>query len=453
MMNRGTLLVLSLAVVYPAILFSLVTVRPLWLDEVIQLAGTTSSNWHTLIQYVRQNPGGAPLGYFTQHWLISIAGFNILTARFVSVLAGAISMVLFVILARRLGMTLATVSIAACFWIVCPLLLRYSLEGRPYTQGLCFALAAILCQLRLSATGSVRWAVAFTICLSAAVYSQSFAVFACLGFSLYDARHASKRCRLLTIAAYIAAALLFMPWFIWAAFHWHKAIIQSQTGFQWRLSLILVVIKECAGDGYAAALPILVLASRRGWSISRRSAIDLRQSLVWIVLCSVALPLIIDAWFNYFFASRQLIYAIPFLLLLAADEVLFLWNTKRARIPCIAVLAIFAIGSIAKDHNYLSDKRENWQRLAAQIDQTIKDGCLILPAGDSGRLYSVFKADLVHRLCGRKILSHRVVLVKNSYTDSQSVQAIQVMLASSKFLRTAVDQVGFGEIDVYTPGK
>src|SRR5580700_11398289 len=73
---------------YVVILPLLIDIRPLWLDEVRQLGATVGSNWHDLVQHVLDEAGQVPLGYFVQHWLISLAGYSVLIARLPSLLAG-----------------------------------------------------------------------------------------------------------------------------------------------------------------------------------------------------------------------------------------------------------------------------------------------------------------------------------------------------------------------------
>lgn len=78
----------ALFVFYVAMLLMLIECRPLWLDEVIQLEGTSAGGWQGLVRHVLQNAGGAPLGYLGQQWLISIAGCSIWTASFCRWLRG-----------------------------------------------------------------------------------------------------------------------------------------------------------------------------------------------------------------------------------------------------------------------------------------------------------------------------------------------------------------------------
>lgn len=447
------IVVSSSVVIYLAGLFGLIGARPLWFDEAIQLTGTLASDWHSLIRDVTQTPGGMPLGYLSQYWIISAAGFSVWTARLASALAGALALALFIILARRFGMTSGTVVVAVCLWMVCPLLLRYSLEGRPYMQGLFFALAAVLCQLQLCRANSVRWALGLAVCLAAAAYSQPFAIFAPLGFSLCNARHERTKCRVLTCTAYATAGLLLIPWLLAAMPHWREAIAQTRTGFEWRFSLALALIRECVGDGYVAAVPALLLAAHNVWRARRSPSIDSRLAMVGAILSSVVLALIADAKFDYFFAIRQLIYGVPFLLLLMADEISALWAQRNARLPVAGLIILFLSASITKDYTYLTDKREDWNKLSTQMSKALGGGCILLPEGDSGKIYFLFRPEIAAHLCNSTVTARRVIMARHTYTDPRAARLAESELLARGLGRVSVETVGFAEVAVFTRGE
>ena len=391
-------------------LLALIDLKPLWLDEVLQLQGTRGGNWQTLVQHVLQNAGGAPLGYLGQQWLISIAGCSIWSARVLSVVAGAGSLALLVVVGKQLCMRRSTILVGAAFWAVCPLGVRYSLEGRPYMQALLFAMGAVAAQLELERTGKVRWAVVLAACLSAAVYSQPFAVFAPLGFAAWNAWQARRRLSYLVLTglAYAAAGLSFLPWLMVAHAHWRHAIAVGHGGFAWTPSLFAVLFRECVGDGYPAAVPVTILAAAGGYAMARRPFRDPRLPVLSAVLAGVVLGLVADAKFNYFFATRQVIYMVPFLLLLAAEGVMFLWASGRYRAAAAVAAAVFIAAAITKDYRNLTDRKEDWSRLSAHLSAAVQGGCILLPAGDEPGVYAVFRPQLAHyRLWPISAVCHR----------------------------------------------
>jgi uncharacterized membrane protein len=425
-------------------------VKPLWLDELIQLQGTAGT-WDALLQHVLQNAGGAPLGYLGQHWLISVAGVSIWTARVLSVLAGAGSLALLFILAKNLGLKPRTAGIAASFWIVCPLLFRYSLEGRPYMQALFFALAASIAQVKLSKTCGAGWALALAGCQSAAVYSQPFAAFAPLGFSLCNVWQSRKpKCAALTFAAYAVAGLSFLPWLIAAQSHWRDAIAHSQGGFVWSASLVLLLLRECVGDGYPAAIPILLLAAYGAREIVRNPLRDPRAPLAAAFVSTLVLALLADAKFNYFFAIRQVIYMAPFLLLIAAEGAAALWESSRYRVLGAILVVVFVGASAAKDYRHFADRNEDWNRLSAALSEAALGGCILVPASDNLGMYTMFRPGIAQQLCGADTSARRIVVPVHAYTEQQARQAAEAKLSAMGMTRLSVEEAGFGRVEVFT---
>jgi 4-amino-4-deoxy-L-arabinose transferase-like glycosyltransferase len=445
---RVTLLLLVAS--YLVILLGLVPVRPLWLDEVLQLTGTALNDWSKFIQHIVTTPGGVPLGYLSQHLLISTVGLNIWSARLVSVLAGTLGMMLFAVLAGKTGTSSASVIVSACLWMMCPLLLRYSLEARPYMQGLALAVAAVLCQLKLSSTGSAKWALALTACLGAAVYSQPFAIFAPIGYALFSLPLKPKKYQVLTCMAMGATVLLFLPWYLLTRHHWSAAIAQTQIGFVWKWSLASTLIKEFVGDGYAASVPALLLAGHCAWRTLRSPGIGSRAPIIGAILVGIALALTGDALFDYFFAIRQFLYVLPFLLLLVADEIVYLWSRGSfRRVLVICLVTLFAAASVTRDYRYLTDRHEDWNRFATKIAESLDGGCLLTPDKNDAELYSIFVPHIPARLCDSANMARRVIVARHAYTDPEAAQSAESGLLRSGFTLVSAQKVGFGEIDEF----
>lgn len=444
------LTLLLLVAGYLAILLGLIPVKPLWLDEVLQLTGTAVSDWGKFFQHVVATPGGAPLGYLSQHWLISAAGLNIWSARLVSVLAGTLGMMLFAVLARRTGLSPASVIVAVCLWMVCPLLLRYSLEARPYMQGLALAIAAVLCQQKLESTCSIKWALAEIACLGAAVYSQPLAIYAPVGYAVFSLPFKPRKYQVLTCATMVAAVFVFLPWYFLTRHHWSAAISQTQGGFELRGSLAFILIKECLGGGYAASVPALVLAGRRVWRTWRSPATGAQAPIIGAILLGVVLALTSDALFNYFYANRQFLYVLPFLLLLVADEIVYLWSRGGfRRVLMIALVLLFAAASVDKDYRYLSDSHEDWDGFAAKIAESLDGGCLLTPDKNDVELYSIFAPNISARVCNSAAMARRVILARHAYTDPQAGRSAESGLLRSGYTRVSTQKLGFGEIDEF----
>lgn len=427
----------------------LVSSRPLWLDEVIQLWATSGGSLGSLWERLFQNAGGAPLGYLEQYWLVSMAGVNVWTARLPSVMAGVGSVVLLAVVGRQLGLSRLTTLLGSALWALCPLCVRYSLEGRPYMQALLFALGAVAAHLQFGKTGKVRWALVLTGCLSAAVYSQPFAIFAPLGFSMCAVwwRREAKMVGL-TLGPYAVAGLSFLPWLMAARAHWHASIATGPGGFDWSTDLGLVLVRECMGDGYAAAVPAILLAGVCAFAAMRRPLEDRRVALLSAVVSTVVLALVADAAFDYFFAIRQVIYMAPFLLLLAAEGAGMAWERPRWRAMAVVLILIFAVGAMAKNYRHLTDRAEDWSRLAGQVSDAVGDGCILMPQSDSAALYTVFRPEIAQRLCD-STLSGRVVVPSHRYTDPRAARLAEDTVLAQGMVRVSSTTVGFGTVEVF----
>src|SRR4029077_8879975 len=121
-------------------------------------------------------------------------------------------------------------------WVICPLSLRYSLEGRPYMQAMFFAMLAVLSQVELCKTNKLVWAFLLAVCLGAAVYSQPYSLFGPLGYAVCSTwQRRDSKYFALTYSAYALAALPFVPWLVLVKDRWVHAIDSNHWRFDWHL--------------------------------------------------------------------------------------------------------------------------------------------------------------------------------------------------------------------------
>lgn len=433
---------------YLAILFLFISTKPLWLDELIQLQATSGTSFHQLLQHVVQNAGGVPLGYVVQHWFLSVLGTNPTSARLPSVLTGAGSLGIFLLMGRRLA--LRGRILAACLWVICPLTFRYSLEGRPYMQAMLLAMLAVLAQLRLRETCRAVWAILLAACLIATVYSQPYAVFGLLGFAVCNTwQHRGLKYFTLTCSAYALAGMAFLPWLLMAQASWVGAISHTHGGFQWNLALAGVVFRECVGDGYFAAVPIALLGVYGAHVCIRGSRHDPGMQLMAAIISSVVFALLADARFNYFFATRQVIYMVPFLLLLAAEGAATLW--ERHRSLTIVLVMAFSVASVTKDYHHLADHNENWDRLSTALIRGVDGGCILLPTEETpviAAIYRTFRPEISDRLCSSRLAPH-VIMPVHSYSDPAGVSLAVGALSARGMARVATERIGFARVETF----
>src|SRR5690242_10069270 len=85
------LLLRGLFLCYGIILLACLPTKPFWLDEVLQLIGTTTRSWQAMIFHVQHNRGAVPLGYLTQWPFVLAAGPSPFWARLPSAIFSVLS--------------------------------------------------------------------------------------------------------------------------------------------------------------------------------------------------------------------------------------------------------------------------------------------------------------------------------------------------------------------------
>ena len=123
-------------VLFAAIAIPLSAVRPLWLDEILQLIETRRPSTVAMVESLRQTPGAAPLGYILQRAFLRIGGYSRAVERLPAALFGAGAVFIVGVLGTKLGLRKGWQ--AAGIFAVFPMMLRYATESRVYSQALFF---------------------------------------------------------------------------------------------------------------------------------------------------------------------------------------------------------------------------------------------------------------------------------------------------------------------------
>ena len=178
----------------------------------------------------------------------------------------------------------------------------------------------------------------------------------------------------------------------------------------------MVFLRELAGDGYLCSIPLLILATAAFWSDCLQPGT--RWLLVTTAVAGLAGPILTDALFNYFFASRQFIFAIPSLVILASVGAYDLWRKGR-RVVTVALVTALTVGAAAKDYKQATQPVEDWQAAANAIARRLQpDGCfLAVPAGDLD-FYAFFRPALRSRACNPERYPAQVITATSPYTRS-----------------------------------
>ena len=381
-MRRERLWAASLCVVYAALLLWLMRLLPFWLDEVTQLVGTTQPTFRAFLAYHRYNAGGVPLGYLLQFWLIGTFGLGFVTARLPSAIASLLACLALAALGREAGIRNRTVLLAV--FMILPIQLRYAVEGRNYSHGLLFAIAATLCLVRLDRKPGIGRGLLYALAVAASFYSQGFAAFIQPGQVLSLALMRRWRSFAVACAALGLALLSFLPWYLWTRPGWQQTITALSLRFEASPHVILVLSREISGDGWAASLPLVAAAVYGALRMEHRIGLLLAGG----ILSGVVLGLAVDYRYHYFFAARQFIFVVPALVLLAEYALI---ESRRTVVWAAAVL-LFLGGALAKDFTYFSRPYEDVAAGARLLRETANEGpCLAFVPTDDPRLYALFE--------------------------------------------------------------
>jgi hypothetical protein len=215
----------------------------------------------------------------------------------------------------------------------------------------------------------------------------------------------------------------------------YAAIHPPTAFFSWRQIHPLMLLHDMTGGGYACAVPLLALAA---WAIYKTTEPDAQRLLYYTLLATLAGPILMDAAFNYFFAERQWLFAMPALLVLAATGMNHRFLAVAAQNgglspPQLAeprprgsgwqqllvwpLATAFLIGAVVKDFHQAITPRDDLAATADAIAAQLPSGACV-QAEPPGQIdfYLFFRPDLQSRVCKEGITAPEVMLVASSYT-------------------------------------
>jgi 4-amino-4-deoxy-L-arabinose transferase-like glycosyltransferase len=434
---------LPLIAAYAAILVWLAGLRPLWLDEVLQLVASTQPDARSVIRWVTYNPGGAPLGYLAQRVFVLGLGMTPLAARAAPAIFSLLSAIALAGFARDLKAGATTLVLAA--FLVTPLQLRYAVEGRPYSQALFLALAALWCLWRLVQLPSRRLAAAYAALVTAGLYTQPLTAAVQLGALAALAGDGRRRAVRLGGIALAIACLLFVPWYLHVRSAWHFGIAASHYSFAMAPKIAWMMLREISGGGYVASLS-LIGAAALGW---RRADPLARRLLLGSVISGIVCAIAADAISGYFFAVRQVLFVLPAVLLLATAGL----PRPRREWWQRGLLAIFLVASLAKDARYFRSPGEDWPGAArALLAATSHGACAVVPSPEPKEMYQIFEPGLSGRFCNASDAAGPVAIVQNRYTLASSLEETIRALAARGYRAAGETDVSGVRLRLFLPG-
>jgi uncharacterized membrane protein len=447
-----------LLISYALILLASVSIRPLWVDEVVQLTITTSSSLSSMIKTIPINPGATPLGYLTQHPFVRAFGLSAFSSRFPSIVFSVISCWLLARVCQTLQVPRAVVTLAIGIFMFLPTQFRYAAEGRPYAEGLCFSILCVLVLTLFLRDPAPAWGAAYGLSLVAAVYTQPYAILPACGISIWmimiQAQARQWRNALGNALPLVIAVVAFLPWFLYATKTWSTGIQVGQFHFNWTSSVVLDVFKSITGGSFvcsAVFIFLAVLGSRSDHlSFTASKQLHPRTALIAAAVFASVGAVACDAIAGYFFASRQLLFAVPALAVLAACGIHQIWTSNRRLISAI-LGAVLLLESIRIDGAYLLHFKENWPLAAQEVAEAAGKGYCVDLVGRqvSIALYSLFVPGIEDRVCNSAPpLASKVALVSSIYTNPSELEAARVEFQRLGFARRETSSQGGTTVDL-----
>jgi Dolichyl-phosphate-mannose-protein mannosyltransferase len=427
---------LSALFLYGLAVLACLELRPLWLDEVFQLVATTSHTWdHFTRSMGTRNPGAVPLGYLTQGLFVLAGSPSPLWARFPSALFSILSCWVLVQVCRELNLPQIT-ELAAVLFMVMPLQFRYAIEGRPYSEALCFSLLATLAFIKLLAVPTIPTACLCIAATIAGLYTQPYAILSVGGVAFWVAvtkvkQGDWKRAALGPVCLFISL-LAFLPWYLLENRKWASGIQQHGIPpFHWTVALGLDVIKGISGDGFLCSAALILLAAVG--LFSRAATTGVRGLVLLAIVFPIGGALAGDAFTNYFFASRQILFALPGLVILAALGFSELFS--RYKPLALAAAAILLAAALQKDVTMQMKGREDWPAAASAVAEIVRNGrCVQVVPADSLDVYDFFAPGLVTKACEGLPPVSGVALVSHLYTQAAELAVVEKQLQVQGFV-------------------
>jgi 4-amino-4-deoxy-L-arabinose transferase-like glycosyltransferase len=427
---------LLVALVFLCAAIGLGGVLPLWLDEIMQLTKTRGASTAEVIAAVKLDAGATPLGYIVQQESLRLTGYSVRRARLSSALFGAAAVFTVALFGAELGLELPW--LGAALFAAFPLTLRYATESRIYAQALFFSVLATLIYVRFTKRPSWLLAASYCLALILTVYTLPYAVFVGLAHVIWSLACRAYRAVLVGAAALGIAALVFLPWYVSAKRVWVTDITGGGLHFSYSAKTPLMLFRELAGAGYwgSGLLLILCILAFR----SRRLPSRILILLVSLVAVPVIFGVGLDAAFNYFIASRQFMWVLPAVAILATLA------AERTTRTAMVLYALLALVCIWQDIRFFTAPRENWELAAQSLAAEVKDGaCVLIAPSDHAAWYEFFQPQLRDARCD----GPRVVLATSPYATAEQRSAAASRLNARGYVRRNETMVGKFEADLY----
>lgn len=423
--TRWHLMTGGLILCYGVVIVACLTLRPLWLDEVVQLVHTTAPSVRALVHEIPYDIGAAPLAYLTQYPLAHAAGASRFWSRFPSAVSSVLACWALVLFCRELEIPRRASLASLAIFLLIPTQFRYAIEGRPYAEALWLCVVSLVLLLRFLRTARIPWLCLLVVAGIAAIYTHPYAILPSVGMAAWSAFFGYRQRRwkppLAALVGLAIATLSFVPWYFYSWPTWQAdEALGGIPKFQWTAGLAQDVFKGISGGSFLCSLSFVALAIA-GVSAGRISR-DRRMLLLFGAVCVLAAVLTADALRGYFFAGRQLLFALPAMVVLAGLGLCRCF--ERRTWAGILLGAVFCGASLKNDIGIAGTRTEDWQIAAQTLERVSGEGyCLTFVRQELGgaALYDVFVPGLRSHQCPNTLEEPRRALVWHKYLRTEDV--------------------------------
>jgi 4-amino-4-deoxy-L-arabinose transferase-like glycosyltransferase len=353
-------LVTALALI---IRFSTLTLQSLWLDEAY-----TDHLVHlglgTMLSAIPRSESTPPLYYVIVWGWTHVFGYSELALRSVSALAGGATVTVAYALAARLAGTRAAV-IAGLLLAVSPLMIWYSQEARAYSLAALLATGTILCLVRYLDTLDGRWLGGWAVTATLGLCTHYFVDFVVLAEMIWLIwRERSRREVQLAAALVVAVVLALVPLALAQRGTGHADYI-AQGALGRRAAQVpkqFLVGYASPSQGLTASLATLIVLAGSVWPLARHRAGMARSTLIPLTagLCVVLVPLVLAIGGADFLDTRNMLPALPALLVVAAVGFAAPQTWPRGGVLAGGLAAVLAVIVLLVDTN-VAYQRADWR--------------------------------------------------------------------------------------------
>jgi 4-amino-4-deoxy-L-arabinose transferase-like glycosyltransferase len=458
---------LTSALLYLAALLAAASVIPLRWDEILQLAayhtGSPGGSWTGAMHWIAQTPGASPLNYLSQWPLVAFLGQTLLVTRAGSILSAIAASFLVWRIAKEIGLA-APLAAAAVFAFI-PGQYIAATTAQPQEEALFFFLLAILFFLRLTNQPTIRTAIFYSLFLTAALYTQTFAFAPAVGYLLFFLRFVNRprqrRAFWYLLPATAAPLLAYLPFYVWAAPQanprWMTAPIRIAP--LWQQMLWALSSRSILGSVVILLLSIAFIAalwiSFRPSFSDRWSDVILRRNIVLFCLAGGAASVFVMAAITATVTGdpvypSHVLPAVPELaLLLVAAAGYFRFRTsKNIFAPILAALLVLA--SLVSDLAFIrTSHTPDVQAIAdAVTPELTKDTCVVLVSeGLSRPIFLTLRPDLAQREC-HQFFNPQVVLLLHPLVRPDQQENAESFFRGLNFVDVKRMRIGGGQVIV-----